>query len=377
MENFPEQSWEWLAGLWQRKQQRASAPPDMPPGELTSMLREQFLARQAARRGARHVYDIERAWKRVAGRQARRATVRWTGVAAGAAAVLLAAFLLVPRAGEDRLPAIVPGTTKAELWLANGEVIPLERHGEDHRWKEKGIVLDNDTASGRLRYDATGSDAGGENRYHTLRVPRGGEYQLDLPDGTRVWINSRSSARFPERFGDSSRDIYLQGEAYFDVARDERVPFRVHTGDQVITVTGTRFNVSAYDDDGVWRATLVEGNIRVEENGNEVTLRPAEQYVLDREQGTRRVERVDAALYTSWVDGRFYFKAFAFEELARKLERWYDFRMIYTDESVKGRRFTGLVNKHEPIEHALSLLEMTTDIQFQVVDKTITVKRAK
>ncbi|MDR2414416.1 MAG: FecR family protein [Odoribacteraceae bacterium] len=375
MNNFPEQSWEWLAGLWQHGQRRASAPPEMTPGERDAMLREQFLARQAARRGARHFYDTERAWKRVTGRRARQ-RARW--ISSVAAAVVLAALFLVPRPGEE-LPVatIAPGTAKAELWLAGGEVISLESHGADNRWQARGIVLDNDTATGRLRYEATGDGDGNAPRYNTLRVPRGGEYQLDLPDGTRVWINSRSSVRFPERFGAVSREIYLQGEAYFAVARDDRVPFRVRSGDQVITVTGTSFNVSAYDDDDVWRATLVEGTIRVEENGREVTLRPSEQYVLERSRDERRVERVEAALYTSWIDGRFYFKAFTFEELARKLERWYDFRMIYADESVKGRRFTGFVNKHEPIEHALSLLEMTTDIQFQVVDKTITAKRAK
>jgi ferric-dicitrate binding protein FerR (iron transport regulator) len=188
-----------------------------------------------------------------------------------------------------------------------------------------------------------------------------------LPDGTRVWLNSCSSLRFPERFDAGGRDVYLQGEAYLVVAPDARSPFRVHAGGEVITVTGTAFNVSAYDDDDTWRATLVEGSIRV----GETVLAPSEQLVI--RAGTRTVTRVESDLYTSWVRGRFNFRAFTFEELARKLERWYDCRVVYADESIRKRRFTGLVNKHEPVERVLGFLEMTTDIEFHVTDKTITV----
>jgi ferric-dicitrate binding protein FerR (iron transport regulator) len=300
---------------------------------------------------------------------------------AAIAGVLAIAYLSWPGAatretgGGSPASRIVPGKARAELQLASGETIPLEGHGKDERWRAGGIVLENDTVAGRLKYGVTEKSARDETRYHTLYVPRGGEYQLELPDGTRVWINSKSSVRFPERFGDPAREVYLRGEAYFAVAKREGMPFRVHAGQQVITVTGTSFNASAYEDDEVWRTTLVEGSIRVEENGKTVEVRPSEQYVVERRQGRHRVEAVNSEWYTSWIDGRFYFKAFTFEELVRKLERWYDFRMIYEDEAIKGRRFTGFVNKHEPIERALALLEMTTSIQFHVVDKTITVKR--
>ena len=377
MKDFPE-SWEWLARLWQR---RASTPL---PDELTNeqakaLLREQFLVRQAARDVSRRVYDLEKAWRRVT-RHSRRVNTRRVAIAACTTAVALLSYLLLspPVAELPGTPSVVitPGTVRAELQLASGEIIPLETHGIDARWREQGIVLENDTASGRLRYEVmAASDE--ETRFHALHVPRGGEYQLELPDGTRAWINSRSTVRFPTRFGITSRDVYLQGEALFQVARDERLPFRVHAGEQVITVTGTRFNVSAYDDDEVWRATLVEGSVRVEENGQSRVLQPSEQYVLDHSRETRSVVTVDDVLYTSWVEGRFYFKAFMFEELVRKLERWYDFRMIYADESIKYKRFTGHVDKHEPIERALALLEMTTNIQFKVVDRTITARLAK
>jgi ferric-dicitrate binding protein FerR (iron transport regulator) len=369
MDNFSEDSWEWLAGAWHREARGTGEPP---VEEARSLLRDQFLIRRAMRRATGHAYDVERAWRKVTGgrRRAYRVVARAAASAAVVAGLLLAYY---PRERDVARPAIVPGTARAELRLASGEVVSLEAHGVDDRWQGEGILLENDTSSGRLRYSVTGDDAPAAPRHNTLHVPKGGEYQLELPDGTLVWLNSISSIRFPERFAAASREVYLQGEAYFTVARDDRRPFRVHAGEQVITVTGTSFNVSAYDDDAIWRVTLVEGSIRARDGGREVVLEPSEQYVLDRRTGARSVEVVNSALYTSWVEGRFYFRAFTFDELVKKLERWYDFRMIYTDETIKNRRFTGFVNKHESIERMLTLLEMTTNIQFHVVDKTITV----
>ncbi|MDR1274451.1 MAG: FecR domain-containing protein [Odoribacteraceae bacterium] len=370
MEKFPEQSWERLAGSW-----RGETPPLEESDR--ALWEEQFLIRRAALRAGGCVHDVERAWRRhLAARRAARRVTRWIGYAAALAALILVPYLLA-RVGDAPSGGvsldIVPGTARAELQLSSGEIVPLDARAAATPWRGRGIVLVNDTAAGRLRYDVTGEDTARAPRYHVLNVPRGGEYQLELPDGTMIWINSRSSVRFPERFAADAREVYLQGEAYFVVARDDRAPFRVHAGEQVITVTGTTFNVSAYDDDEIWRATLVEGSVRVSGPGGEVTLSPSTQHVLDRARGTSAVEAVDASLYTSWVHGRFHFRAYAFDELVKKLERWYDFQMIYKDESVKKRRFTGFVDKHEPIERMFSLLEMTTNIQFQVIDKTITV----
>ena len=374
MEKFNTSAWEWLAGIRRRDRREAAPPPAMTPEEARQLLRAQFIARRAIRGTVARRYNIERAWRRVIGRRRRKAHLWWS---AAAAVIIAGLFLFLPENATEKSAAIVPGTAKAELLLSSGEVISLEGHGEDRRWQARGVIIDNDTVVGRLRYESANVDNGGAARYHELRVPRGGEYQLDLPDGTRVWLNSLSSARFPERFGVSSRDIYLSGEAYFEVSPDARLPFRVHAGEQVITVAGTRFNVSAYDDDDVWRATLVEGAIHLSANGQEIDMRPSEQYALDRRAGVGRLERVDASLYISWVDGRFYFRAYAFEELVRKLERWYDFQMIYLDDNVKGKRFTGFVDKHAPIERALSFLEMTTNIAFQVTEKTITARSLK
>ncbi|MDR1415407.1 MAG: FecR domain-containing protein [Odoribacteraceae bacterium] len=366
MVHFPEKTWERLVGWW-----RGGGDP--PGEEDFPLLKEQFLIRRAMRGTGGHAYDVERAWRSVSG--ARRRWLLPARVAGCAAVVAAGVWLSVswPREPSGGGLDIVPGSAKAEVLLASGEVVPLEAHGARDRWQGDGIVLVNDTASGRLRYDATGEEGDSAPRYHTLQVPQGGEYQLELPDGTVIWVNSRSSVRFPERFPAGAREVFLQGEAYFVVARDDAAPFRVHAGEQVVTVTGTTFNVSAYEDDDIWRATLVEGSVRVSNGGNEVTLSPSTQYVLDRRSGEYVVEEVDSYLYTSWIHGRFHFKAFAFEELVKKLERWYDFRMIYADDSVKRRRFTGFVNKHEPIERMLTLLEMTTNIQFEGNDKTITV----
>ena len=381
MKYFSEPLWEFITGLWHGD---SSEEVDFQEGEGEALMKDQFLIRQAMRREEEHAYDVDKAWRRVVrASQRRRGLLRGAVKYAAVLALLLAGAYGVFQLSMPQEPVsyanvlIVPGTAKAEFVLSTGEKIPLSAHGAHPELQQHGILLVNDTASGRLRYQTVDAQPLTPDRHNILNVPKGGEYQLALPDGTDIWVNSESSVRFPEKFAADCREVWLEGEAYFKVAKNDRSPFRVHIGERVITVVGTSFNVSAYHDDEVWRTTLVEGCIRMSGEGKEVEIKPSEQYVLDRRTGEYRVDTVNSRLYTSWVDGRFYFRGFTFDEIVKKLERWYDFQMIYGDEAIKSRKFTGFVDKHEPIEDMLTLLEMTTNIHFQIKEKEIRVMERK
>ena len=162
------------------------------------------------------------------------------------------------------------------------------------------------------------------------------------------------------------------GEAYFEVKKDANRPFRVHTETGNVQVLGTSFNVCAYPKDRFWQTTLVEGSVMIYREGKEVMMKPNEQYQIDMKTGKGELKEILPELYTSWRDGKFYFKAYTFGELVEKLERWYDFTMFYTSESIKTRRFSGVVNKHEPFQNMLKFLEMTSDVQFNIKGNVVT-----
>ena len=270
---------------------------------------------------------------------------------------------------------IQPGVSKAELILASGERIILGTQTEIRDIEELGVKITNDTSGGELKYETGSTEDSTITAYNTLIVPKGGEYMVRLPDGSQVWLNSETTIRFPVRFAAGKREVQLCGEAFFKVCRDTTAPFQVSTENGEITVLGTSFNVSTYREDNYWQTTLVEGSVRIAEQGRTVVLKPSEQYTVDRCSGQRKVASVDAGLYTSWVDGKFYFKAYTFEEIVKKLERWYDFTMVYQDEEVKQMRFTGSINKHSPVTEVLRFLEMTTGIRFKVEGKQIVVSK--
>ena len=174
----------------------------------------------------------------------------------------------------------------------------------------------------------------------------------------------------PRRFGKSL--LLSTFEAYFEVKKDANRPFYVHTEAGKVRVLGTAFNVCAYSNDRFWQTTLFEGSVMINQEEKEVLLKPNEQYQIDVRTGKAGLREVLPELYTSWRDGKFYFKAYTFEELVEKLERWYDFKMFYMNEEIKTRRFSGVVNKYQPLEEKFKFLQMTSDVQFNVKGNVVT-----
>lgn len=370
------QKWEHVASLW-KKGERCDKSMSGVDREEKEILRQLFEVRQAMNGVDAPEYEVERGWRKM---RLRLGYLRLRVIAKYVAVfffVSLGMYFIIPYAlvEENRVEKekeIKPGKLQAELRLATGECLALDIHQFFNKQISPGLEIWNDTAKGKVFYRMVDREVFDSLRFNELSVPKGGEYSLELADGTVVWINSASSLRFPENFTKSRREVFLKGEAYFEVRRDTAKPFIVHTETGEIRVLGTSFNVSAYPTDEWWQITLVEGQVMVCRKEGNVLMQPNEQYQINTVTGLGELKVIVPEFYVSWRDGKFYFKAYTFEKLVERLERWYDFKMFYMNESIKNRRFSGVVNKHEPLQVMLTFLEMTSDIQFEVKGNIVT-----
>ena len=385
---FSEDIWEKISLLWAKERRQEIEELDYSDEQVKELMKMLFQVRRACKPEKKQVYDVRRAWLNVVSRteqQNTRKLIPWIFRYATVLAVVICCVVLWFDQGnkndysvtaED--DSISSGTRKAELILANGKSVILDSDMNVHEMEISGMKFVNDDKNGELRYDGSFVvEDSSLMSYNTLCIPKGGEYSLQLPDGSRVWLNSETSIRFPVCFMKDRRKVYLSGEAYFEVTKNASAPFHVYVEGGEVTVLGTSFNVSAYKEDAIWQTTLVSGRVQVVTDDSKVVVKPTEQYSIDRQTGERVLKEVDTELYTSWVDGKFYFSAYAFEDIVRKLERWYDFTMNYQDEEIKRMHFSGTINKHRPLNEVLQFLEKTTDIHFEISGKNITVSKIK
>ncbi len=266
---------------------------------------------------------------------------------------------------------IHPGEMKAELILANGQCLVLDARKENSIESElEGVRILKENRG--IRYEC--EDLEREIPFHELRVPRGGEYSITLEDGTEVYFNSETKFRYPVKFGERERKVFLEGEAYFKVKREENRPFSVEMGGNCIEVLGTEFNVRYYPEENKQITTLVSGKVKFISEGNKsLVLSPGEQAVLTHE-GILSCTSVDVTLYTAWKDGNFVFRKQRLEEVLKTLARWYDVDVFYEDVSRKDVEFTGNIERFERFEEIIDLLRMTGDTDFEVKGKNIFVR---
>ncbi len=264
------------------------------------------------------------------------------------------------------------GIRKAYLVLEGGAKIELSAPHLDTIRQEDGLPLAVDTL-GKLVYNTVEEEVE-QLFYHKIVVPRGGEYTVELNDGTRVRLNADSELRFPVKFASNERKVFLKGEAYFEVEHDTLRPFRVDVHDDaMIEVLGTEFNINAYPENDEIFTTLVRGKVRVDDlqTDSTVVLLPNQQAIL---VGTRiDVKEVNPEDYITWINGRFYFEKMTLEEILIQLERWYDLQVFWTDEELKSYEFTGAVWRDNTIRQTLDMIEKTTDVRFTVSGRTVTV----
>ena len=326
--------------------------------------------------------DTTRAWeafrvKNGLGRQRRMTT--WIKYAAVIALPLLVAgvWLLFPRGGEQAIPVaqntkIVKREVSPVLEVVGGGKVILEK--EKDKMIEAGRGVEVQQSSGMLVYsDSVVSEYVDTN---VLRIPKGGEFKLQLADGTQVYLNSATDLRYPVAFTGSERRVYLKGEAYFEVAKDAEHPFIVVTDDVQVRVYGTSFNVNTLGADGV-RTVLVEGKvgIRGQDSDREFVLKPNELAFYDRNSRDMKIETVDPDLYTLWRKGIFVFERETLENIMNTLSLWYDMEVFFQSESAKKLHFSGHMKRYEQIEDILHAITDATGVVFTINDRTVCVSR--
>lgn len=274
--------------------------------------------------------------------------------------------------------SIEMGSPKAQLILADGQVIDLEREiGMIHANQERMVIHNEEN---ELSYQDTSMVGLAEPLvYHEMVVPRGGEFILKLSDGTVVYLNSMTKIRFPVRFVGTMREVELEGEAYFNVAKKEGKPFIVKTASCDVTVLGTQFNISAYKNEIVTTTTLVKGSVSISGEGTwkPVRLTPNEQFVLDKLTGETEVKWVDVSYSTAWKEGKFRFRDIRLEDIMRVVERWYDVEVFYEDQSVRDLRFGFNVSRHESIDPLLRIFEMNGKVRIRQEGNVLRIKRGR
>lgn len=301
--------------------------------------------------------------------RSRRIRKRWLAAIALSTAACLLLFAGIFNSPVIDVVHITPGGPKATLTLSDGSIVELDKPHDSGALRAQGIeVTDNRT----ITYSPDAEQAAG---YNELSVPPGGEYDLVLSDGTRVWLNAGTKIRYPARFTGTERRVSLDGEAYFAVTKDAKNPFVVETGKQALTVLGTEFNISAYGEDRRIVTTLVEGKVKVEYEDQTLELTPGEQSVFNGDNRTMLKRDVNVEEYTGWKDGYILLEDLVLEDIMQKLCRWYRVGVQYEDEYLKNIEFKGRIQRYSNLEEALKLLEMTGGVKFTVKERTVIVNK--
>ena len=311
--------------------------------------KERFIIQVAVNRSAENHFDRQKGWKRVKRCTNNGYIIRrrhsWLAICVSALCLLSGSGYLFIRHFAVYPPAISPSPEiyKADgipvLTLENGEQIFLNPNQSPLIRPQTAANLQLDSIVQSIRYlptETPGYDS--TLSYHSLEIPKGGEYRLQLADGSRIWLNSESSLRYPVKFGLHRREIFLSGEIYLEV-----VP-------------------------------LVEGKIQIGHNDTTYILKPGEQYTASRQEGRPQISSVNPALYTSWISGKIIFHNERLEEIIRQLQRWYDFEVFYTDPQLKGLHFGGAINKYNSFQVVLKYLERTADLHFDIQGRTVIVR---
>ena len=270
---------------------------------------------------------------------------------------------------------IVPGGNKAFLTLANGKRISLTDASNGTLVEQSGIKIEK-TTDGQLVYTVLSDreTLPAENLYNIIETPKGGRYQIRLPDGSNVWLNAASKLIFPSSFiTHKSRMVELNGEAYFEIEKDKDHPFIVKTYNQVVEVFGTEFNINSYVDEPDVKTTLLEGSIKVIENkGNDKILKPGQQSTLT--SSGLKVENVDSDLAVAWKNNQFVFESDDIQYIMRMIARWYDVEVEYVGPIPKNK-FGGAVSRFENVSEVLKSLESTGRVKFKIEGRRILVSK--
>ncbi|MDR6784105.1 transmembrane sensor [Pedobacter africanus] len=290
------------------------------------------------------------------------------------------AFYFYPESGNTSTPQhvkterIIAGGSKAFLTLSNGKRIALTEADNGNLAEQSGIKITK-TASGTLLYQVT-AQAGQHNSrpdYNTIETPKGGEYQLILPDGSKVWLNAASALTFPANFtGLKERRVELSGEAYFEIAKNKNAPFVVKSARQELKVLGTHFNVNAYTNELATTTTLLEGSVKILKPGKttNIILKPGQEASVDSAE--IKVYETDAEEAIAWKNGLFVFNEENIRSIMKKISRWYDVEVVFKG-NMDNIYFVGNYSRSKNLENLLKNIELTGKVHFKIEGRRIEV----
>lgn len=307
----------------------------------------------------------------------------WWVAASVLIAIALSAYFLIKNREEGRIQSfakqenpvnmeIAPGGNKAILTLADGTQVVLDS-ANNGAISNQGNITVIKLSDGQLAYNAAGGATSNATvQYNTIATPRGGQYQLVLMDGTKVWLNASSSLKFPTAFNGKERKVELTGEGYFEVAKDKSKPFYVSTEGMNIKVLGTHFNVNAYSDEEAIKTTLLEGSVEVNTSGQIAKLKPGQQAKLQT-SGARlqTISNVDLSQVIAWKNGFFSFNDASIQTIMKQFANWYDIDVSYQGKMSEAR-YSGKVQRNMSLQKVLEVLSFT-DINIKLIGKKVVV----
>ncbi len=271
---------------------------------------------------------------------------------------------------------VKPGRNKAILTLADGSVIDLDNAKTGEIAAQNGIIV-RKTANGKLEYIV--KDVANANQAistNLISTPRGGQYEVTLPDGTKVWLNAASTLKYPSSFAKNERKVELQGEAYFEVAKDKNRPFRVATKQQTVEVLGTHFNISAYNDETQVKTTLLEGAVNVSSGTNSLKLKPGQQALLNLADAKLRLNpNVDVDKEMAWKNDLFAFDNDDLKTIMRQISRWYDLDVVYQGK-ITDEKYVGEIPRNSNLSEVFKILELN-HVHIDAKGKVLTVSGSK
>jgi len=325
---------------------------------------------------------IDQAIKKNDDRSKRIISLKWASIAACFLLILAAVVHFHLKTGTPKKPVlahfkkqlknnVAPGGDKALLTLSDGKQIVLN-DAKNGVITSQGHAKINKEKNNQLIYEASASQLNSPVVYNTISTPKGGQFQIVLSDGSKVWLNAASSITFPTTFSKSERLVTISGEVYFEVTKNPHQPFKVVAGKQTVEVLGTHFNINAYDDERTIKTTLVEGSVKVSAGSETSILKPNQQSAIAHDGSDAiNIKTVDTENVLAWTNGNFEFEKAEVSDIMRQAARWYDVTVKY-EGAVSPRRFTGSISRNVNLSELLKMLKYT-GVNFKIEGKTVIV----
>ena len=296
-------------------------------------------------------------------------------IAAAVFVIAFAGFYFYQQQNRQRLveianTKITPGKNKAVLTLGNGEKISLTDASNGQIAIQSGIKIVK-TKSGQLIYEISGTADNVTVEYNSIEAPVGGQWQVILPDQSRVWLNALSSITYPTRFTNGERRVKITGEAYFEIAHHKNMPFRVQSKGQTVEVLGTHFNVAAYSDEKLMKTTLLEGSVKISNHGRTALLIPGQQAQVD-DQSLKVTNHIDLDDVIAWKNGYFKFNENV-ESIMNKIARWYNVEVVYEYKPDTKIGFGGEISRNRDLKEVLETIEYSGKVHFRTEGRRIIV----